>query len=118
MSVITRNPERRYDFRVVPLELIDPPELAMREKMDDRRLEELAADIKRDGILQWLGVIALPDGRFRISWGHRRYVAAGLAGETVVPVRVVDDATKGEDFKIQENYHQDPLNPMAEATYS
>lgn len=108
---------RRYDFRVVPIELIDPPPIAMREEMDDRGLERLAADIKRNGILQWLGLIPTDDGRFRVSWGHRRLVAAQLAGEYEVPARIVDDAAKEEEFKIAENAHQEPVNPMAEATY-
>lgn len=108
---------RRYDFRVVRLNLIDPPPVAMREKMDDRGLERLAADIKRNGVLQWLGLVPTDDGRFRISWGHRRYEAAKLAGEYDVPARIVDDEAKEEEFKVAENAHQEPVNPMAEATY-
>lgn len=107
----------RPDFKLVPIELIDPPPIAMREEMDDAALESLAANIKRNGILQPPGVIATPDGRFRISWGHRRLEAAKLAGESMIPVRVVDDVTKEEELKVAENYHQEPVNPVAEATY-
>lgn len=107
----------RPDFRLVPIELIDPPPNAMREEMDDEALVALATNIKRNGVLQPPGVIATPDGRFRISWGHRRLEAAKLAGETMLPVRVVDDATKEEELKVAENYHQEPVNPVAEATY-
>lgn len=110
-------PERRYDFRVVNLELIDPPPSAMREQMDDRALEQLADNIKRNGILQPPGVIEA-DGRFRIVWGHRRYEAAKLAGETAIPVRVLYDAElTEEELKIAENAHQEPVNPMGQATY-
>ena len=105
----------RPDFRLVPIELVDPPPIAMREEMDDAGLEALAANIKRNGVLQPPGVIATPDGRFRISWGHRRLEAAKLAGETMLPVRIVDDATKEEELKVAENYHQEPVNPVAEA---
>lgn len=110
-------PERRYDFRVVALELIDPPPNAMREQMDDRALESLADNIRRNGILQPPGVIE-GDGRFRIVWGHRRYVASKLAGEVAIPVRVLYDAElTEEELKIAENVHQEPVNPMGEATY-
>lgn len=110
-------PRPRPDFRVVPIDLIDPPPIAMRETMDDEGLVALAANIKRNGVLQPLGVIEGTDGRFRISWGHRRYEAAKLAGELMLPVRVVDDATKEEEFKVAENAFQEPVNPVAEATY-
>lgn len=114
---MTDDARHRPDFRMVPIELIDPPPIAMREEMDDVGLEALTANIKRNGVLQPLGVIATPDGRFRISWGHRRYEASKLAGETMLPVRVVDDATKEEELKVAENYYQEPVNPIAEATY-
>lgn len=114
---MTDDARLRPDFRLVPIELIDPPPIAMREEMDDAALESLAANIKRNGVLQPPGVIPSPDGRFRISWGHRRFEAAKLAGETMLPVRVVDDATKEEELKVAENYHQEPVNPVAEATY-
>lgn len=114
---MTEPRDRQYDFRVVALDLIDPPAIAMREEMNDVALESLAANIRRNGILQPPGVIEDGD-RFRIVWGHRRYEAAKLAGETSIPVRVLYDATlTEEELKIAENAHQEPVNPMAEATY-
>jgi ParB family chromosome partitioning protein len=89
----------------------------MREQMDDRALEALADNIKRNGILQPPGVIEA-DGRFRIVWGHRRFEASKLAGETAIPVRVLYDAEiTEEELKIAENAHQEPVNPMGEASY-
>jgi ParB/RepB/Spo0J family partition protein len=116
-GVMKVTPDRRYDFRVVPLALIDPPPIAMREQMDDRALEALADNIKRNGILQPPGVIEA-DGRFRIVWGHRRFEASKLAGEIAIPVRVLYDAEiTEEELKIAENAHQEPVNPMGEASY-
>lgn len=108
---------RRYDFRVIALELIDPPARAMREDMDDVGLEELAQNIKRNGILQPLGVVPTAE-RFRISWGHRRFVAAQLAGESAAPCRVLFDGdVHEEEFKYVENTFREDVNPMAEATW-
>lgn len=114
---MSTEPRPRPDFQVVDLELIDPPPIAMREEMDDDNLVALGANIKRNGVLQPLGVIATADGRYRISWGHRRFEAAKLVGETHVPVRLVDDDTKEEEFKVAENAFHEPVNPVAEATY-
>lgn len=114
---MTERAPRRYDFRVIELDLIDPPPIAMREEMDDVGLEALAADIHANGVLQPLGLVPTADGRFLISWGHRRSVAARLAGEREVPALIVDDESKEETYKIAENAHQEPVNPMGEATY-
>ena len=108
---------RRYDFRVIAIELIDPPERSMREEMDDRALEELAANIKRNGVLQPLGVVPVEE-RYRISWGHRRFEAAKLAGERELPCRVLfDNDVREEEFKYVENTFREAVNPMAEATW-
>jgi ParB/RepB/Spo0J family partition protein len=108
---------RRYDFRVVSIDAIDPPERAMREQMDDDELDKLAANIKRNGILQPPGVVPVGD-RFRISWGHRRLVAAQMAGEHAIPVRVLlDDDVQEEEFKYAENTFRENVNPAEEATW-
>lgn len=109
--------DRRYDFRVIELALIDPPQHAMRDQMKPVELEKLADSIKRSGILQPLGVYRDGD-RYRISWGHRRYVAAGIAGETHVPCRVLfDGSVREEEFKLTENRFREDVNPAAEAAW-
>lgn len=108
---------REYDFRVVPLEQIDPPTHAMRADMDDRALEELTDDVKRNGVLQPLGVFPI-NGRMRIIWGHRRFVAAELAGELAVPCRVFANGdVHEEDYKLSENRFREDVNPADEATW-
>jgi ParB/RepB/Spo0J family partition protein len=108
---------RTYDFRVIPMTVIDPPERAMREQMDDVKLEALARDITRNGILQPLGVSPVGD-RYRIAWGHRRYIAATMAGETHVPCRVFfHGAAHEEELKYVENTLREDVNPAEEATW-
>jgi hypothetical protein len=53
---------------------------------DDPSIRDLAIDIKRNGILEPL---VITKDKFILS-GHRRYVAARLAGLTQVPCRVAD----------------------------
>src|ERR1041384_5109623 len=108
---------RRYDFRLIPIPLIDEPEVAMRRTMDDHKLEELAADIKANGLRQPIGVRPVGD-RFRVSYGHRRRIAAALAGETQIPAFVLaDDADEEERAKVAENWLREETNPAEEALY-
>lgn len=108
---------RDYDFRVIAIELIDPPLVAMRETMDDRKLAELAADIRENGLRQPIGVRPVAD-RFRVSYGHRRRVACELAGEPLIPCLVLaDDDDVEEAGKIAENWLREETNPAEEATY-
>lgn len=110
-------PARSYDFRVIALDLIDPPPTPMRESMDDAKLEELTQSIRADGVLMPLGVFEVA-GRFRIIYGHRRSVAARAAGESAVPCRVhADGDAREEDFKLIENSLREDVNPAEEATW-
>lgn len=108
---------RNYDFRVIAIALIDPPLVAMRETMDDRKLEELAADIRDNGLNQPIGVRPVGD-RFRVVYGHRRRVACELARELEIPCFVLaDDDDVEESRKISENWLREETNPAEEATY-
>lgn len=110
-------PERRYDFRVLPIELVDPPDVAMREQMDPDKLTELTEDIRRNGMIQPGGVIINGD-RYRVVYGHRRRIASELAGESVFPAFVYPaDSDVEEDLKIAENTIREDVNPAEEATY-
>lgn len=108
---------RRYDFRMIPLALIDPPDVAMRETMDDQKLDELAGDIKENGLRQPLGLRPRGD-RFRVSYGHRRLIACGMAGELDVPAFILDDDDdEEENAKLAENWFREETNAAEEATY-
>ena len=108
---------RSYDFRLIPLEAIDPPAITMREHMDDRKLEELAASIRSDGLRQPIGVRPVGD-RYRVAYGHRRLIACGLVGEAAIPCFVLaDDSDEEEAAKIAENWLREDTNPAEDATY-
>lgn len=108
---------RQYDFRLIPLDRIDEPEVAMRRSMDDRKLDDLAADIKVHGLRQPIGVRPVGD-RFRVAYGHRRRIACALAGETQIPCFVLaDDSDEEERAKIAENWLREETNPAEEALY-
>lgn len=88
---------------------------------DDPGLIELSADIKTNGIHQPLIVRPHPDddaqhGRYQIAAGHRRRLAAHLAGEETVPC-VIRPLTDDQmlDVVFAENYHRADINAIDRA---
>jgi ParB/RepB/Spo0J family partition protein len=103
--------------RSLPLEVIDPPDVAMRETMSDDGLEALVASLRALGQLQNLVVVRTGD-RFRVAAGHRRRVALEKAGFTAARCLVFPEGTPLEEaIKVDENGTQERVNPAAEATY-
>lgn len=91
-----------------------------RTRMDEGALNELAASIKAQGLLQAILVrpVASHNGRdrYEIIAGERRFRAAQLAGLTEVPVLVkeVDDEAAAA-MALIENIQREDLNPLEEA---
>jgi ParB family chromosome partitioning protein len=91
-----------------------------RTRMDEGALNELAASIKAQGLLQAILVrpIAPVNGkpRYEIIAGERRFRAAQIAGLTEVPVLVkeVDDEATAA-MALIENIQREDLNPLEEA---
>ncbi len=91
-----------------------------RTRMDEGALNELAASIKAQGLLQAILVrpIAPVNGkpRYEIIAGERRFRAAQIAGLVEVPVLVkeVDDESTAA-MALIENIQREDLNPLEEA---
>ncbi|HEX4108127.1 MAG TPA: ParB/RepB/Spo0J family partition protein [Solirubrobacteraceae bacterium] len=103
--------------RVVALSRITPGEdFNPRTGRDPDRFAQLVASVKADGVLQPLLVTPEGDG-FRIVAGEGRWLAAGEAGQTVVPVHVVDvdERTGGLELAMAENLARQDLDPVQEA---
>lgn len=105
------------ELRRLPIDLIDEPPLAMRETMSDSGIESLVESFRRHGQLQNIGVVVTGD-RYRVAYGHRRRIAAPIAGLTHLVARVWPEGTTDEEaIKVDENAEQEPVNAAAEATY-
>ncbi|MDQ2821956.1 MAG: ParB/RepB/Spo0J family partition protein, partial [Pseudomonadota bacterium] len=91
-----------------------------RTRMDEGALNELAASIKTQGIMQPALVRPVDsDGntqRYEIIAGERRFRAAQIAGLEVIPVlvREVDDQSAAA-MALIENIQREDLNPLEEA---
>ncbi|HXW10880.1 MAG TPA: ParB/RepB/Spo0J family partition protein [Steroidobacteraceae bacterium] len=98
---------------------LTPNDYQPRLNIDDARLEQLAASIRANGVIQPIVVRKVDDG-YRIIAGERRWRAARLAGLTRVPVVVKEvsgDATEQRvlQMALVENIQRDDLNPIDEA---
>ena len=87
-----------------------------RTKMDDSSLEELAASIRAQGLMQPILVRPIGNNRYEIIAGERRWRAAKIAGLTEVPalVRDVPDSS-ALAMALVENIQRENLNPLEEA---
>jgi ParB family chromosome partitioning protein len=100
----------------LPLDQLQRGRYQPRTKMDDASLQELAASIRRQGLMQPILVRPIEDGRHEIIAGERRWRAAKIAGLAEVPVlvrEVPDSAALA--MALVENIQREDLNPLEEA---
>jgi ParB family transcriptional regulator, chromosome partitioning protein len=102
--------------RTIAVEEIHPSPGQPRTRFDDARLDELAASIKTQGIIQPLIVRTRVDGGYELIAGERRWRAAQRAGLHEVPAVVRDVApTQAFEMALVENLQREDLNPLEEA---
>jgi ParB family chromosome partitioning protein len=106
-------PQRQDTLRV---DYLQPGKYQPRTHMDQDSLNELAASIKAQGVMQPILVRPVDGGRYEIIAGERRWRASQLAGLHEVPVLVrdiPDDAALA--MSLIENIQREDLNPLEEA---
>ena len=95
---------------------LQPGKYQPRTRMDPGSLEELAASIKAQGLIQPISVRPVAGGRYEIIAGERRWRAAQIAGLVELPVLIrdiPDDAALA--MSLIENIQREDLNPLEEA---
>ena len=100
----------------LPVGALQPGKYQPRTRMDPGSLEELAASIKAQGLIQPISVRPVSGSRFEIIAGERRWRAAQIAGLAEVPVLIrdiPDDAALA--MSLIENIQREDLNPLEEA---
>lgn len=97
----------------IELSRIVPNPNQPRREFDDASIEELAASIRELGIIQPVSLRQMPDGKYQIIAGERRYRAAQRAGLTTVPayIRTVEDEAVME-MALIENIQREDLNAI------
>ena len=108
-------------LRNIGIEMLQRGQYQPRDDMRQDTLEELAASIRAQGVVQPIVVRPLPGGtasapRYEIIAGERRWRAAQLAGLQEIPAvvrNVEDDAAIA--MALIENIQRENLNPLEEA---
>ncbi|HWK53713.1 MAG TPA: ParB/RepB/Spo0J family partition protein [Hyphomicrobiales bacterium] len=100
----------------LPVEFIQPGRYQPRTDFRPEALEELAASIKSQGVMQPIVVRQIGANKYEIIAGERRWRACQLAGLDVIPViikEVADEAAIA--MSLIENIQREDLNPIEEA---
>ena len=102
--------------RDIEISQIDPNPYQTRSRVDEQKLGELAQSIVANGVVQPIIVRPLPNGRFQLIAGERRWRASEKAGKTTVPaiLRQVSDE-QAMEMTIVENLQRADLNPIEQA---
>src|SRR2546428_4875123 len=100
----------------IPVDQIDANPRQPRKAFDPTSLDELARSLKSAGMIQPVVVRRMPEGRWQLIAGERRWRAARQAGLERIPA-LVREATDAESLELAlvENLLREDLNPMEEA---
>ena len=103
-------------IREIRVEHIDRNRFQTRGRLDETALNELAASIKANGVMQPVVVRPTREGRFELIAGERRWLASQRAGKQTVPamVRQVSDQ-QALELTIIENLQREDLGPIEQA---
>jgi len=107
-------PEKPDPF-LIDIEKVTPNPFQPRQLFDEQKIDELAASIRTQGVLQPLLVRRNGDG-YELVAGERRWRAALRAGLKEIPavVRAVTDH-QALELALVENLQREDLNPIDEA---
>jgi ParB family chromosome partitioning protein len=110
--VVPRGAEEPTAPLRLPVHRIEPNPRQPRKSFPDKELDQLAASIREQGILQPL-VVRSRDDRFELIIGERRWRAAQRAGLTEVPAVILDTTDRGAvELALVENVQRADLNAV------
>lgn len=114
-GVIQANPSADGAPVEVDINKVEPNKQQPRRTFDEDKLEELADNIGRYGIINPL-IVQDRDGYYEIIGGERRWRAARMAGLNKVPV-IIKHLSEQEfaEISLIDNIQREQLNPIDEA---
>ena len=97
----------------IPINLIEPNPNQPRREFDEEAMKELANSIQEIGIITPITLRQMPDGKYQIIAGERRWRASQQAGLKSLPayIRTVEDQNVME-MALVENIQREDLNAI------
>jgi ParB-like chromosome segregation protein Spo0J len=80
---------------LIPIDLIDLPSWKQRSQ-DADLVRNLGQAITTDTLLQGIGVLAKPDGRFSLIWGRNRLDSCRAIGAKEIEAKILEGFTEEE----------------------
>ncbi|MBQ0160211.1 MAG: ParB/RepB/Spo0J family partition protein [Bacteroidales bacterium] len=98
---------------MIPISEIQANPFQPRKEFDETALQELAQSIREQGVITPITVRRMPDGKYQLIAGERRFRASQLAGLTEMPayIRIATDGQMME-MALVENIQRENLNAM------
>jgi ParB family transcriptional regulator, chromosome partitioning protein len=108
--------EKDGDLKNIPIDLIQRGKYQPRTDMHEEALEELAASIRAQGVMQPIVVRPISSDKYEIIAGERRWRASQIAGLDSIPaiIKLVGDEA-AIAMSLIENIQRENLNPIEEA---
>ncbi len=105
------------DLKQIAISDILEPSETVRTIIVMERLSELAESIKQKGVIQPI-IVKQKDDKYEVVAGHRRYLAAKMAGLEECPciIRSAEDLDI-DMIKVHENYGREDINPVDEGKF-
>lgn len=112
-ETIVEEARAKGQLQQLPIEQLQRGKYQPRRDMKQETLEELAASIKTQGVMQPIVVRAIGQQQYEIVAGERRWRATQLAGLDTIPavIRDIDDNT-AIAMALIENLQRENLNPI------
>ncbi|MGC1547836.1 MAG: ParB/RepB/Spo0J family partition protein [Rhodanobacter sp.] len=108
--------EQEGELRMLPIQQIQPGKYQPRRHWNDEALDELAASIKAQGLIQPVVVRAIGHNSFELIAGERRWRAAQRAQLSELPALVKDvPEIAVPAMALIENIQRQDLTPLEEA---
>jgi len=100
------------EYKQIPLDRIKDPERPLREDLSPESVQDLVASIKKVGVIEPIVVRETKEG-IELVAGHRRLMAAEIAGLTEIPCIVVKaEGMEVEVLRLHENIVRDKISPI------
>lgn len=115
LDALLRANEIDGDVKKININDIEPSLGQPRKKFDDNKIKDLAASIKRHGVIQPI-LVKKDQDCYRIIAGERRWRAAKIAGLKKIPAIIKElNERETKEIALIENIQRENLNPIEEA---